>query len=237
MNKVIIVGASSGIGRELALVFAENNYRVAVTGRRENLLKEVQGIHPDKIIYHSYDVSTAGNIEHLNSITESLGGLDILVYSSGFGEANPDLDFNIERTVNDVNISGFTETVGWAFNYFRNQGGGRIAVITSIAGLRGLSTGPAYSASKAYQINYLEGLRRKARKEKLQISVTDAQAGYVDTAMAKGRPLFWVSPPRKAAEQIFMAVLKKRRIVYVTKRWRLVAYIVKGIPSYLIERV
>ena len=109
--------------------------------------------------------------------------------------------------------------------------------ISSVAGLRGDYLAPSYAASKAYQINYLEGLRIKAAKTKLPIFITDIRPGFVNTAMAKGDGLFWVAPVEKAATQIFQAVVKKRNIVYVTKRWKLMAYLLKLLPTWVMERL
>jgi short-subunit dehydrogenase len=106
-----------------------------------------------------------------------------------------------------------------------------------VAGLRGSRQAPAYSATKSYQINYLEGLRQKAKKEKSGITVTDVRPGFVDTPMAKSPVKFWVAPVEKAADQIYLAIQQKRNIVYVTKRWRLIAWIIKIIPGFIYSRL
>ena len=109
--------------------------------------------------------------------------------------------------------------------------------ISSIAGLRGSGIAPSYNASKAYQINYLEGFRQKAAKAKLQIAVTDVRPGFVDTDMAKGDGKFWVAPPQRAAKQIFSAIIGKKDRVYITKRWRLIAIILKILPTWVYKRM
>ncbi len=115
-----------------------------------------------------------------------IDGLDHLILSSGTGYLNENLDFEIENKTNSLNVNAFTEIVDWAFNYFEKQGKGYLVVISSIAGLRVSWIAPAYNASKAYQINYLEGLRQKATKTKKPIYITDIRPGFVDTDMAKG---------------------------------------------------
>jgi short-subunit dehydrogenase len=238
MKKAIIVGATSGIGKELARILADNGYSVGITGRRKDLLEKLKSENPDKFKINTFDISIPfENKIRLESLVNELGGLDLLIISSGTGNSNEKLDFVIEKETIDTNVSGVTEIADWTFNYFRNQGYGHLAVISSIAGLRGGRFAPAYSASKAFQINYFEGLRQKAKKLKLPITITDIRPGFVDTAMAKSDKKFWVSTPQKAARQIFSALKGKKKIAYITKRWILIAYIIKLAPKWVHERV
>jgi len=102
--------------------------------------------------------------------------------------------------------------------------------ISSVGGLRGSKQGPSYSATKAYQLNYLEALRQKAANLNQPIYVTDIRPGGVDTAMAKGEAKFWITTVDKAAGQIFDAIKQKKKVAYVTRRWRLIAAILKWMP-------
>ena len=238
MKKVIIIGSTSGIGKGLAQIFAANHYKVGITGRRKELLLELKDENPDAYLTKDLDVTnTASSIEKLEELTNELGGLDILVISSGIGEINVSLDFEIEKQTIDTNILGFTCVADWAFNYFQKQQTGHLVLISSIGGLRGSSQAPAYNASKAYQINYTEGLQQKATKLKLPILITDIRPGLVDTKMAKGEGLFWVMPVEKAVDQMYKAIVNKRKVVYVTKRWRLIALLLKLIPRGVYEKV
>jgi short-subunit dehydrogenase len=238
MKKAIIVGATSGIGKELAKILAYNGYTVGITGRRLDLLEQLKSKNPDKFTIKSFDISIPfENKNHLDSLVNELKGLDMLVISSGTGNSNAELDFKIEKETIDTNVSGVTEIADWAFNFFRNQGFGHLAVISSIAGLRGGRFAPAYGASKAFQINYFEGLRQKAKKLKLPITITDIRPGFVDTAMAKSENKFWVSTPQKAAMQVFSALKRKKKIAYITKRWILIAFIIKRLPKWIHERI
>jgi short-subunit dehydrogenase len=137
MKKAIIVGATSGIGKELAIQLVNKNYLVGVTGRRENLLSDIKNKYPDNIFYKCFDVSKDNNSDKLDEFTAKLGSLDLLIISSGTGEFNPELIFEIEKNTLDVNINGFAEIACWGFNYFKKQGYGHLAGITSISGLRG----------------------------------------------------------------------------------------------------
>ena len=198
MKKAIIVGATSGIGNELAKIFAKNGYKVGITGRRKTELQELQKIDPENYEISSFDCTIESNAEKLSQLTEKIGGLDLLILSSGTGDLNEGLDFEIEHKTNLLNVNAFTEIVDWAINYFEKQKKGHLVAISSIAGIRGGRIAPAYNASKAYQINYLEGLRQKATKTKNPIYVTDIRPGFVDTDMAKGEGQFWVATKEKA---------------------------------------
>ena len=238
MKKVIIIGSTSGIGKGLAELFVANNYKVGITGRRDELLIELKDENPDAYFTKVIDVTdTATSIQQLEELTNELGGLDLLVISSGIGEINEGLDFEIEKQTIDTNIVGFTSITDWAFNYFENQKFGHLVAISSIGGIRGSSQAPAYNASKAYQINYTEGLRQKAAKLKMPIFITDIRPGLVDTKMAKGEGLFWVMPLEKAVNQMYKAIIRKNKVVYVTKRWRLIAMILKLIPRPIYDRM
>ena len=237
MKKAIIVGASSGIGNELAKILVENGYEVGITGRRKPELEKIRESRPESYVISSFDCTTENNTEKLTDLTNKLGGLDLLILSSGTGDLNEKLNYEIENKTNLLNVNAFTEIVDWTFNYFQKQGKGHLVAISSIAGIRGSRIAPAYNASKAYQINYLEGLRQKATKTKKPIYVTDIRPGFVDTDMAKGEGQFWVATKEKAAQQIFTIIKRKKSVGYVTKRWRLIAEILKRLPSGIYRRM
>lgn len=238
MKKCIVVGATSGIGRELAKIYSSNGYLVGITGRRENLLVDLKKENPESYIIKSFDISVPyENSKNLDELVNELGGLDVVIISSGVGFPNEELEYKIEKDTFDTNIIGVSEIADWSFNYFKKQGHGQIAIISSIAGIRGGRFNPAYSASKAFQMNYSEGLRAKAKKMKLPIYVTDIRPGFVDTAMAKSPAKFWVATPKKAAIQIFNAVKKRKKIAYITKRWIIIAYIFKLMPKWIFDRI
>jgi short-subunit dehydrogenase len=238
MKKAIIIGATSGIGKGLAKLLADNNYKVGITGRRTELLTELKNENPNSFFIKSFDVTdTKIAVDKLEELITELGGLDLLIISSGTGDINEKLDFEIEKRTIETNVIGFTCIANWTFNYFEKQKFGHLAAISSIGGLRGSRQAPAYNATKAYQINYLEGLRQKATKLKVPIFVTDIRPGLVDTQMAKGEGLFWVMPLKKTVNQIYSAIIEKKKIAYVTNRWRLIAAIIKRIPRQIYDRM
>ncbi|MBL7783972.1 MAG: SDR family NAD(P)-dependent oxidoreductase [Saprospiraceae bacterium] len=238
MKKAIIVGATSGIGKGLAEILVEQGYSVGITGRRSALLQALKAQNPASFLVRTFDVTDIDHIaHHLDALAQELGGVDLLVVSSGTGLLNLQLDFEPERQTFETNVAGFTCVADWAFRYFEKQGFGHLVAITSVAGLRGNGAAPAYNASKAYQINYLEGLRQKARKQKKPVIITDIRPGYVDTDMAKGPGIFWAAPVEKAARQIFKAIQQERKVAYITKRWAFVAAIYKRIPRWVLEQM
>jgi short-subunit dehydrogenase len=236
--KVIVVGATSGIGRGLAKLLADNNHVVGITGRRVELLEEMKKENPNSYFVKSFDITkTEVALEKLEELTKELRGLDLLILCSGTGFINENLNFELERQTINTNVLGFTAIADWSFNYFEKQKSGHFVAISSIGGLRGSWGTPAYNATKAFQINYLEGLRQKAKKLKKPIFVTDIRPGFVNTEMAKGDGLFWVMPVEKVVNQIYKAILKRKKIVYVTKRWRLIAEVFKRIPRQIYDRL
>jgi short-subunit dehydrogenase len=237
MKKAIIVGATSGIGKGLAQLLAENNYKIGLAGRRVDLLSDLKNENPN-IFIKSLDVNDTISVGHkLDDLTAELGGLDLLIISSGIGDINANLDFEIEKSTIDTNVSGFTCVAGWTYNYFEQQKSGHLVAITSIGGIRGSRQAPAYNATKAYQINYIEGLRQKAAKLREPLFITDIRPGLVDTGMAKGEGLFWVMPVEKTVRQIYNAIIKKKKVAYVTRRWWLIAKLLKGLPRPIYDKM
>jgi short-subunit dehydrogenase len=224
MKKVLIVGATSGIGRELALRMAAEGWTVATTGRREGI---------PGLCHARFDITAD---EHLVRAVQETDGIDMLVYCAGTGDLNPGLDADIEARTNAVNVDAFVHVMTWGYNYFAARGSGHIAAVTSVAGLRGGGAAPAYGASKAYQINFLEALCQRSGKAKNGVAVTDLRPGSVDTAMMKGEGHFWISTPRSAAAAMLRALKKRRRVAYITPRWCIAGTIMKLIPRSMLVR-
>jgi short-subunit dehydrogenase len=238
MKKAIIIGASSGIGKELAIVLAKNDYEVGLMARRIELLEALKNEIPTKTHVGHIDLSKASEaIEKFKNMIQTMQGIDLVVINSGIGFLNPELDWSKEQQTLDVNVYGFCALAGEVYKFFAKQGQGHVVGISSIGALRGNPIAPAYNASKAFMSNYLEGLRKKAFQEKLSIVVTDIKPGFVDTGMAKGEGKFWVATPQKAAEQIYSAINKQKQHAYITHRWRLIGWVLKLMPNWLYQRV
>lgn len=234
---IIIVGASSGIGKALAELYLREGHHVGITGRRLDLLDATSQSWPGKCFVESFDVTGKNNTQHLKNLIDSMGGMDLIIYSSGFGTPGDQLDEETEILTTLTNVNGFVEIAGFAFNWFVRQGRGQIAVISSVAGVRGGHHTPAYNAGKAFVSNYAEGLNLKASKLRVDITATDIRPGFVNTKMAKGNKQFWVSDVNKAAKQIKRAIGQKRRVAYITRRWRYVAWLFRRLPYDLYKRM
>lgn len=229
------MGATSGIGEGLARMYAENrDVRIGVTGRRGKRLESLCALCPEKFEMEVCDVTDAVATEAaLDRLAGRMEGVDLLVLSVGTGDLNPELDYGVELPTLATNIIGWTAVADWAVRYFERQGHGHLAAITSAGGLRGSGAAPAYNASKAFQMNYLEGIRQRLAGKRLPVCVTDIRPGFVDTAMAKGEGLFWVSSVEKACRQIVRAIGRRKRVAYITRRWRVAAWIYRHLPDCL----
>jgi len=237
LKKAIIIGASSGIGKELARLLAANGYTVAIIARRIHLLHDLQNQLPNDTIARQLDIANAeSTINTLSELFYEMGTVDLVVLSAGTGDLNENLDWPIEQATIATNVTGFSAAANVAIKHFIKNRSGQLVAISSIAALRGGDSSPAYNASKAYMSNYLEGLRKKVTGLGLPIVITEIQPGFVATDMAKGKGLFWVAPLNKAAQQIYHAIIKNKTHAYITRRWRLVAWLLKAMPSYLYIR-
>ncbi len=239
MKKAIVIGATSGIGRAIAKVLSENDYEVGVTGRRIELLESLQKELSGKSYIRKMDVTQIDEaMKLLQELFQEMGDVDLVVINAGIGIFSLDLNWDAELRMIQTNVTGFAALANVAFNYFRKRRNGHIVGISSIAALRGSGNAPAYNASKAFEGIYLEGLRLKALKLKRPITITDVKPGFVKTAILReDARIFWMASPEKAAKQILQAIRKKKRHVYITKRWRLVAWIAKLLPYWIHKKI
>ena len=210
-KKAIIIGATSGIGKELAKLMVADGYIVAITGRREEELQKTKSSNPEKYIIKKQDVTLLKESEKVFwELVDELEKVDVIVYSSGIASPNYDLEWKKEADTLNVNVMGAVKIYGLAYGLFRKQGYGHLVGISSVAGIRGNRHVPAYFASKAFQNNYLESLWMKAKRSKSDIHVTDIAPGFVDTKMALG-DTFGMASLEKATQQIYRAIKKKRK--------------------------
>ena len=237
IKRIIIVGATSGIGRKMAELYAANGNIVGITGRRKELLDEIENMFPGKIKTGCFDVTGQVNISSLTSLIQKIGGMDVLIYSSGVGGPSKELDWQLDKITVDTNVNGFIEIANWGFNFFIRQGHGSMAVISSIAANRGISWAPAYGASKAFQSSYFEALAIKAKRMKKSIGITCIEPGFVATKMAQGNKQFWIVPVEKAAAQMIRAIENKKQKVYVSRRWWLIAKLMRVVPFWIYKKI
>ena len=234
----IIIGASSGIGLELCRVLAAKDYRIGIAARRRSLLDEAAAALPQVSSVSTIDLSQPNEaLRSFEALLESMAPVDSVYLCAGTGHLNPELVWELEDVTIRVNTLGFAALASSAMAFFLRQGHGHLIGITSVAAVRGSSAAPAYGATKAFESHYLESLRIRARRSGSPIFVTEIRPGFVDTAMMKAEHPFWVCTPAVAASQIAAAVEARKSVAYVTRRWRLVAWLFKLLPSAIYARV
>lgn len=236
--KIIIIGATTGIGRSLAQLYASKGYEIAITGRRIALLEEIKELFPNtKIHVRAMDVTDYEvSRKTMQDLAIEMGGFDIVIINAGVGFPKATFEQEIE-TIN-INVRGFMALANWTYQFFQQNGGGQLVGVSSLAALTGSAYAPEYHASKAFMTNYMSGLRMRSAKYKHQIAVTDIRPGFVDTPMTKqNKGMFWVSTSEKAALQIAEAVSSKKKVAYITKRYYLVAILLKIMPEWLLVKV
>lgn len=231
MKKVVIIGASSGIGREVAKLLLDEGCLLGVAARRVDRLEALKQLAPDRIFTQAIDVTAEDAPMHLRALIDELGGMDVFFYASGIGKQNRTLIPEIELDTVNTNGMGFTRMIGEAYRYFAEKGEGYIAAITSIAGTKGLGPSPSYSATKAFQNVYLQSLEQQANARKLNIRFTDIRPGFVDTDLLKGDfryPL--MLKPDKVARQIVSALKSKRHIKVIDWKYSILTALWRRIP-------
>lgn len=239
-RRAIIIGATSGIGLEVAKVLAKKGWLVGIAGRRQELLEQIQQEHQNIVATEQIDVTQSDAPDHLQTLIENLGGMDLYFHSSGIGYQNTELDMERELATVETNAVGMTRMVGAAFHYFEAHPGqkGQIAVISSIAGTKGLGAAPAYSATKRYVNHYLECLTQLCHIRRLShISIHDIRPGFVRTALISGSNYPLQLDAAKVAQQIVKKIEQRRAIITIDWRYRLLVFFWRLIPRWLWVRM
>ena len=234
----LIIGASSGIGLELTRQLAVQGYRLGIAARRKNLLDDAAATLPQVTCVRAMDLTQPDEARKIFSgMLAELGTVDFIYLNAGTGYQNPDLRWDWEDETIRVNVLGFAALATVAWEYCVKQGHGHIIGISSVAAVRGSRIAPAYGASKAFDSNLLEAFRFRAHRSKLPIYVTEIRPGFVNTAMAKADKRFWVAPVDVAVRQIIVSVNKRKPIAYVTRRWRLIAFLMRWMPGRILAKL
>ena len=236
-KKAIIVGASSGIGMEVAKVLLSDGWQLGIAARREDKLLELKAMAPERIKVMAIDVTQPDAGERLLCLIDELGGMDLYFHASGIGRQNRNLKADIELRTMETNAVGFTRMIGTAYRYFAQRGEGHIAAITSIAGTKGLGPAPAYSATKALQATYLQALEQQSRQSGLHIRFTDIRPGFVDTALLNGDFKYpMLLQPAAVARDIVGSIYKRRHVRIIDLRYRILTFFWRLIPNWLWRR-
>ncbi len=236
--KAVIIGATSGIGLELTKKLVNEGWEVGITGRRVHILQDLQKALGKQVYFARMDVSEFEEARAiLGDLIQEMGGVDVLILNAGIGSFTR--TWEKEKAIIDINATGFAALANIGYKYFEEQGGGQIVGISSIAAERGSSFIPVYNATKAFISSYMEGLRTHAQKKRNGITITDIRPGFVETPMTEqnGDNMFWVATADKAAKQIMQAMKRKKKVAYITKRWWLVAKLLKVLPDFIYSRV
>ncbi len=234
--KAIVMGATSGIGLEVAKILDGQGYELGIAGRREENLKAIKESLSNVKAYMPIDITAADAPEKLESLIEQLGGVDLYFHSSGIGYQNKELDPSIELKTIETNCSGLTRVINTVFQYFCQENRkGQIAVITSIARTKGIGLAPSYSATKRFQSTYVQALAQLATTRKADISFTEIRPGFVDTALLKHKyPM--LLKPEAVAQKIVKAIHHRERVVTIDWKYRLLVFGWEMIPNWLWER-
>lgn len=234
MKKVIIIGASSGIGRRVATDFARVGMEVGIAARSEKKLRAICDAYPDRIVYKTIDITAPDCEKRFYDLIEMRGGMDILLLASGVGSINPQLDTDTDIHTVSTNVDGFVRIVNAAYRYFRDTAtltAGQIAVITSVARTKGIGIAASYSSSKRFQSTYIDALDQLAHQEHVNVRFTDIRPGFIRTPLLHDNHQFPMEMTLDyAAPLIETAILKRKRIAVIDSRWRAVTALWSMIP-------
>ena len=234
----VIVGASSGIGLEVAKLLLADGWRLGIAARREEPLLALKAQAPERVEVMTIDVTQPDAGERLQSLIQRLGCMDLYFHASGIGKQNRTLEEDIELRITETNAMGFTRMIVTAYRYFAARGAGHIAAITSIAGTKGLGPSPAYSATKALQSTYLQSLEQQAHQRGLNIYFTDIRPGFVDTALLEDNfPYPMLMRPESVARDIVRSIYKRRHVRVIDYRYRILTFFWRLVPRPIWRRL
>lgn len=237
MKRVIVIGATSGIGLEVAKCYLKAGWQVGVAGRREKELERIRLSAPEQVCVQQLDITQEDAPQRLQQLIDKMEGMDLFLLSSGIGKQNLSLRPDIELQTAATNVTGFMRILNAAYHYFEKQDQGHIAIISSIAGTKGLGSAPAYSATKRFQNTYLDALDQLAHLNKLNITFTDIRPGFVATPLLKDDkyPLLMRAP--QVASKIVKAISRRKRVAIIDWRYQFIVFFWKLIPRWLWVRL
>ena len=237
-KRAIIIGATSGIGRETARLLLNDNWILGIAGRREEKLLEFKALAPERVFTQVIDIRNENASDCLTELIGKVGGMDLYFHCSGIGNQNMQLKPEIEINTLETNGTGFVRMVTAAFNYFKQSGRGHIAVVSSIAGTKGLGTAPSYSATKRMQNTYIDALEQLAHMQHLDIAFTDIRPGFVATDLLNdGKNYPMLMKTEDVAEHILYAINHKTRIATIDWKYKLLVAFWRLIPRCIWKRM
>ncbi len=238
-KKIVIIGATSGIGFELCKLYIQQGVIVGIAGRREEKLKEIQKMYPDQIFTECIDITKVDSPSLIQKLIDKVGDIDVYIHCAGIGYKNPSLDRQKEIKTVSTNCMGFTQSVLTAYHYFEKKKKGQIVVISSIAGTKGLGIAPAYSATKRMQNSYIDALDQLSRMNKSKICFTDIRPGFVKTAFLdtekSNYPL--MMDVDFTARKIYKAIEKRTRKAVIDWKFAVLVFFWNLIPNWIWRRL
>ena len=245
MKKAIIIGATSGIGREVAIRLAEQGVVVGIAGRRIEALEELENRFGSELVkYVQMDVTSPTATQAFDTLLERVEEPDVLLYASGIGKQNPTLDTSLEINTVKTNCEGMVRIVDHFVNYVKSRPAytakhrAQIAIITSVAGTNGMGSAPAYSATKKMQSTYITALTQHCRMYNIAARFSDIRPGFVDTAILNPEKHYPMLMSREKAAKIIIRGIKRRcRVVTFDWRFKFVVLFWRLIPRPIWERM
>ncbi len=245
MSNAIIIGATSGIGRETTVRLIKEGWEVGIAGRRVEALKALKDEFGKAVHFAALDVTKPEATSALDAMLEEMGAPDLFLYVSGIGYQNRELDSDKEIRTVQTNCEGMVRMVDYFVNYVREHpqtySNGReahVAVVTSVAGTAGMGTAPAYSATKKMQQTYISALCQLSRMEKIPVRFTDIRPGFVATdILDPNKKYFMLMSKAKAADEMMKAIRRKKRIHTFDWKFRILVFVWRLIPRCLWERI
>ena len=237
MKRAIIIGASSGIGFEISKLLLADGWNIGVAARRTNRLESLKSMSPTTVETEYLDITSDDSSSRILSLIDRLGGIDLFIQASGIGKQNRDLNQQIEIDTIRTNTLGFTRVITTVFNYMSKNSGGHIAVISSIAGTKGLGPAPSYSASKAFQSTYIQALEQLSNMRHLNIKFTDIRPGFVDTDLLSDDHYPMLMDKTNVAKEIIRAIHANKHISIIDWRWRITTFLWRIMPRYIWRKI
>lgn len=235
-KRIVVVGATSGIGLDVARLFISRGWFVGVAGRNTQMLDALKQENPSQVYTAVIDITHSDAPERLSHLIEEMSGMDVYFHSSGIGYNNPQLDETKELDTLRTNGEGFTRMIGAAYRYFRLRKKGQIVAISSVATTRGMGSAPAYSATKRFQMHYLQSIRQLATTDSLHLAVTEIRPGFVDTPLLRDGKYPMLMESKIVAQAIVKAVIRRKRLLTFDWRYRLLVAFWRMIPVRIWEK-
>lgn len=235
-KRIVVVGATSGIGLDVARLFISRGWFVGVAGRNTQMLDALKQENPSQVYTAVIDITHSDAPERLSHLIEEMSGMDVYFHSSGIGYNNPQLDETKELDTLHTNGEGFTRMIGAAYRYFRLRKKGQIVAISSVAATRGMGSAPAYSATKRFQMHYLQSIRQLATTDSLHLAVTEIRPGFVDTPLLRDGKYPMLMESKIVAQAIVKAVIRRKRLLTFDWRYRLLVAFWRMIPVRIWEK-